>query len=245
MKTTIEACVASVASAIAAEAGGADRLELNVALELDGLTPSMGLYKKVRAACNLPIIVMIRPRSNGFLYSDTEFATMLADIDAFVAAGADGFAIGILTEQFEIDKARTQAAIARMGGRECVFHRAFDITPNMYEALETLIACGVTRVLTSAQAPTAPEGSVELKQLIEQAAGRIEILPGAGIKPNNVAQLVQASGCTQVHGTFKAPAAAQPKVSGLDVLRIPGPAETDAGVVREISKNLHYFLKIR
>ncbi len=230
--------MASVESAIAAEAGGADRLELNVALELDGLTPSMGLYQQVRAACNLPIIVMIRPRGNGFVYSDTEFATMLADIDPFVAAGADGFAIGFLTEKFEVDTARMKTAIAHMDGRECVFHRAFDITPDMYEALEALIECGVHRVLTSAQARTAPEGSVGLKQLIEQAAGRIEILPGAGIKPGNVAQLIRESGCTQVHGTFKLPASALPKVSGLDVLRMSGPAGTNAEVVGAVRKCL-------
>ena len=143
---------------------------------------------------------MIRPRSNGFVYSDAEFAIMLADIDAFVAAGANGFAIGFLTEHIEVDKERTKAAIARMNGRECVFHRAFDVTPDMTEALEALIECGVHRVLTSAQAPTAPEGSAGIMQLIKQAGNRIEILPGAGIKPGNVAQLVAESGCTQVHG---------------------------------------------
>ena len=237
-KVLIEACVASVESAIAAEQGGADRLELNIALELDGLTPSLGLFRQVRAACSLPIIVMIRPRGQGFLYTDHEFATMLEDIEIFKAAGADGFAFGFLTHDFRIDQDRTSRVVEKMGDTEKVVHRAFDITPSMNDALEKLIACGVDRVLTSGQAATAPAGSTQIKQLIDQAQGRIEILPGAGINPSNVAQLVAETGCNQVHGTFRSPAPPAPKASGLDALRAIAPPGTDANIVSAIRANL-------
>ena len=223
-------------SAIAAEAGGADRLELNAALELDGLTPSPGLFKQVRKACNLPIIVMIRPHGQGFVYSDYAFASMLDDIAFFKEAGADGFAFGFLTPSLEIDEHRTSIATEAAGNCEKVVHRAFDITPSADVALDTLIACGVDRILTSGQAINAPAGTVAIKKLIERAKGRIEILPGAGIKPANVAQLCKESGCNQIHGTFRAPAPGQQITSGLDSLKQMPPKGTDCTVVAEIRK---------
>ncbi len=231
----IEACVDSVESAIAAQKGGADRLELNLALDLDGLTPSMGLFKEVKKAVSLPIIVMIRPRGYGFVYSDQEFATMQADIDAFLEAGIDGIAIGFLTNQLKIDQQRTRQVVNQIEEKECVFHRAFDVTPGMPEALEALIDCGVKRVLTSGQQPSALAGSKQLTQLIELADNRIDILPGAGIKPTNVAQLIMQTGCRQVHGTFKTPAASH-SYHGLDSLRAPAPVGTSAEVVAQVRK---------
>ena len=232
-KITIEACVASVASAVAAEQGGADRLELNCALELDGLTPSLGLFQEVRAVCTLPIIVMIRPHGYGFVYSAAEFAAMRRDIDVFLDAGAEGFAIGFLEQDFLVDQKRTRAVAQQMQDRACVFHRAFDVTPSATEALKALIDCGVARVLTSGHATTAPAGALCLKALIQQAQEKIEILPGAGIKPENVAQLIEESGCSQVHGTFRTP---QPAISyrGIEHLKAFPPPGTDASVVAAV-----------
>ncbi len=233
-KITIEACVASVESAIAAEQGGADRLELNAALELDGLTPSLGLFKQVRAACSLPIIVMIRPRGMGFVYSTHEYAAMLEDIKLFREAGADGFALGFLTDQLEIDIQKTSEAVNLAGPCEVVFHRAFDVSIDASSSLDALIECGVKRVLTSGQQRSAPEGIEELKQLRIHSKGRIEILPGAGVKPSNVIQILQGTDCTQVHGTFRKPNPNASKVEGLASLKASPPAGTDASIVSEI-----------
>ncbi len=237
----VEACIESVAAAVEATAGGADRLELNYALALDGLTPSPGLFQQVRAATTLPIVVMIRPRPYGFVYNVPEFATMLADIDAFVEAGADGFAIGILKADGTIDEPRLRQAIAHMQDIPCVFHRAFDVTPDPYTALDTLIACGVQRVLTSGQAATAMEGSTVLQKLVARADGRIEILPGAGITPNNAGALLAATGCNQVHGSFSNPVVKSlPEPMGLDVLKAPAKPGTDQHVVAAVVRAAHY-----
>lgn len=236
-RVTIEACVASVASAIAAEEGGADRLELNYALELDGLTPSLGLFHEVRAACSLPIIVMIRPRGYGFVYSQAEYAMMRRDIDVFLEAGAEGFAIGFLSADHTIDHKRTRDVVKQMDNKTCVFHRAFDVTPSAKEALEVLIDCGVDRVLTSGQASTAPTGAMGIKALVRQAKEKIEVLPGAGIKPENVHQLVKETGCDQVHGTFRKPVRSS-SYSGLDILKAPAPNGTDASVVAAVRDQL-------
>ena len=233
----VEACVASVEAAIAAERGGADRLELNTALELDGLTPSLGLFHAVRAACSLPIIVMIRPRGYGFVYSDAEYNIMRADLDVLLEAGADGCAFGFLTEDTKIDRIRTREFVKQVGDRSCVFHRAFDVTPSPSDSLEMLIDCGVQRVLTSGQGDTALAGAPVLGHLVEQAAGRIEILPGSGINPDNAHLLVAQTGCTQVHGTFRKPSTAAPP-TGMDVLRAPPPPGTDAGVVAGVRERL-------
>ena len=241
MAILIEACVDSVESAIAAEKGGADRIELNIALELDGLTPSVGLFEEVKRHCSLPVITMIRPRSNGFIYSRSEFATMQRDIDSFLNLGANGIAIGILREDYSIDDARLKEVVKQAGTMDVVVHRAFDITPDMHEALEILIDCGVKRVLTSGQAPTALAGAKELAKLIEQAGDRIEILPGCGVNPANVASLVESTGCRQVHGTFKKPGAFSQNPMGLDRLRAPSPPGTDAQVVARVFAELNGY----
>lgn len=233
-KIIIEACVASVESAVNAQKGGADRLELNSALELDGLTPSPGLYKEVQTAVALPAIVMVRPRNYGFCYSEAEFRAMQDDIDLLLALGADGIAIGILQQDLTIDTLRMLEIREQIGDSQLVCHRAFDVTPEPDIALEQLIDCGVDRVLTSGQAPTAPAGVAQIAKLVEQAKGRIEILPGSGINASNAAVLVHQTACTQIHGTFRNTGIPAPTVSGLDRLRIPPPPGTNAEVVAAV-----------
>lgn len=199
----VEACVASVGSAIEAHLGGADRIELNRALDRDGLTPSDTLCHDVVMAVPLPVVVMVRPHDRGYAYTASEWETMEADVDRLLARGAVGVAIGALHEDRTVDAARIRRIVDRAQGAQVVCHRAFDETPDPYEALEALIDCGVSRVLTSGQARTAPEGVDTLARLVELADGRIEILPGAGLSPSNVAPLVEATGCRQVHGTFQ------------------------------------------
>src|SRR5690348_5874133 len=143
----LEVCIASVADALAAQAGGVDRLELNTALGLGGLTPSAGQLAEVRRATALPLIVMARPRPGGFCYSDSEFRVLRRDVEHALDQGADGIAFGVLTPTGEVDRERVRQIVTQMGTRQAVFHRAFDVTPDPVVALEQLIDLGVQRVM--------------------------------------------------------------------------------------------------
>jgi copper homeostasis protein len=197
----LEICCGSAEDAIEAAAGGADRVELCSALFLGGLTPSLGSLLQVKRHLQIPVMAMDRPRQAGFCYSATEFAVMERDADLLLEHGADGIVFGILKNDGTIDLARTRALRERIGKRQAVFHRAFDVTPDPFRALEELIELGITRVLTSGRQNAAPEGAELIKQLQEHANGRIEVLPGAGITVENVQQLVGLTGCAQVHST--------------------------------------------
>jgi len=212
----VEACVDSVESALAAGRGGAHRLELCANLIEGGTTPSAGTLAVCRARLEIPIFVLIRPRGGDFLYSAAELAVMLEDIRRVKQAGAQGVVIGVLRADGEIDADRTGELIAAARPMHVTFHRAFDVSRDAARALEALVALGVERVLTSGRAATAPEGAETIARLVRQAAGRIGVLPGGGVTPDNVAALVRATGVTEVHltgagahqsgMTFRAPA---------------------------------------
>ncbi len=184
----------------AAETGGAARIELVSAIELGGLTPSLGAFKAAKAVCKLPLMVMLRPRTGGFGYSEGEFAAMLEDARRFADEGAAGIVTGILTRDARVDVQRCRALTKSVSRPiEWVFHRAFDVTPNPFEAMECLIELGFKRVLTSGQRPTAQEGSELIRQLVEAARGRIEILPGSGIGLGNIREVREMTGASQLH----------------------------------------------
>lgn len=204
-RITLEVCVASAAGASAAEAAGADRIELNGALELGGLTPTRGLVAETLAGVNVPVIAMLRPRGGGFGYAADELRVMRRDQDDLLATGVAGVAFGVLTAAGDVDAPACRELVRACAGREAVFHRAFDEVREPMRALEELIDLGFARVLTSGQAPTAVEGAALIRRLIERAAGRIEVLPGAGVTPANAAGLVRDTGATQVHGSFRGP----------------------------------------
>ncbi|MDB5319554.1 MAG: hypothetical protein JWN40_1185 [Phycisphaerales bacterium] len=203
MAILIEVAISTLADAQAAHAGGADRLELSSALELGGLTPSLGTLDLIKEAVALPVVAMLRPRPGGFVYSAAEFLTMQRDADFLLAHGASGLAFGFLNGDRSIDLPRTSELLRQIGSScQVVFHRAFDLTPDPLAALNSLIDCGVTRILTSGQQPTAPTGADLIRRLIQHAAGRIEILPAAGITPANAAALIAQTAATQLHGSF-------------------------------------------
>lgn len=204
-RVLIEVAAESVEAAVAAEEGGADRIELCAALDLGGLTPSVGLYQEVRAAVRLPVVVMIRPRPGDFVYSAYELRTMARDIDVFLPYRPDGFVFGALVPDGRIDVASVGHLVARAGGLPCVFHRAFDRVLLAGEALEQLIAAGFARVLTSGRETTALAGATEIAKLVKRAAGRIEVLPCGRVRANDVAEVVRLTGCDQVHGSFARP----------------------------------------
>jgi copper homeostasis protein len=176
-------------------------VELCSALFLGGLTPSIGTIVEAKRRLKIPVMVMVRPRSGGFCYTEAEMATMERDTEEAVAQGADGVVFGILLADGKIDVHRCMRLRKLIGERQAVFHRAFDVTPDAFVALEQLIDLGVTRVLTSGQKDSVPEGADSIRRLVERAAGRIEILPGGGIRPYNLKQVVEQTGCGQVHLT--------------------------------------------
>lgn len=200
---TIEVGVTRVEDAVAAERAGAKRLELNSALVLGGLTASWGLLGETIRAVKIPIMVMIRPRAGGFCYSPSEVDVMRRDVVAAITAGAKGVVFGPLTPRGEIDVAATERLVKAAGAAEAIFHRAFDLCVDPLAALEQLVQLGVRRIMTSGAGATALAGAARIAELHKAAAGRIEILPAGGIRNDNVAALLEATGCTQIHASFR------------------------------------------
>lgn len=207
MKIILEICVASLRDAVVSAEAGATRLELNSALELGGLTPSPALAELVIEAAQstrCKVIAMVRPRPGGFDYDSADLRVMQRNIALLLQLGVDGVAFGVLHPGGSINAQACRELIAPIhdAGREAVFHRAFDLTPDPTAALESLIHLGFVRVLTSGHRPSAIEGAPIIQSLIQQAGRRIEVLPGGGIGPDNVQQLIRQTGCTQVHASL-------------------------------------------
>jgi copper homeostasis protein len=240
VKVLIEACVDSVESALAAESGGADRIELCDALVEGGLTPSAGKIALCRERLKIPIVVLIRPRSGDFLYSEGEVELMVRDIYVAKELGAAGVAIGALRPDGRIDQGWMTTMIAAARPMQVVFHRAFDGTPDPLEALETLKALGVDRVLTSGQAATALEGAAILDRLVTAAQGRVAILAGGGVNEENALPLVQKCRVRELHirGTNAVASGMGYKRPGFDLTKPLMPdnvrAVTDATRVRAV-----------
>ena len=198
-RVLVEIVCCSVADARATERGGGHRIELCSALESGGLTPSVGLLEQIKTLCSLPVMAMLRPRPGGFCYAPEEIAVMERDAKFLLAHGADGLVLGALTPQKAIEREISPRFLDIAGGKPVTFHRAFDITPNLADSLETLIELGFARVLTSGGAASAAAGADALCSLHRQAAGRIEILPGGGVRAENAAELIQRTNCSQIH----------------------------------------------
>ena len=198
-KVLLEVVAGSVDEALAAEDAGADRIELCSALPVGGLTPSLGLAERVVSAVNIPVVVMLRGREGGFSISDAEFDTMISDLAHLRGVGIAGLVFAVLTPAGELDQGRCRSLVEAAGSAQTVFHRAFDGMSSRLEVLEALIEIGFTRLLTSGGAKTAPEGAAEIAELVKRAAGRIEILPGGGVRPANVRSLIAQTGVDQVH----------------------------------------------
>lgn len=200
-KILIEVCCGSADDVIEASKAGADRAELNSSLFHGGLTPTAGSLLTAKRETGMKIMAMVRPREGGFCYSEAEFATALEDARLLVQNGADGLVFGFLTPGGTVDLIRTRilADIALSAGKEAVFHRAIDVVPDWREAMDMLIDCKITRILTSGQAPDVAYGTETVKQMIEYSAGRIEILPGAGINLQNISRIIEETGADQIH----------------------------------------------
>ena len=195
----LEACVDSVEAALAAEAGGAGRVELCADLLEGGITPSGGTIQAACEMLRIPVNVIIRPRGGDFCYSDVEFDVMGRNVALAKAAGANGVVIGILNPDGTVDVERTRALVERARPMSVTFHRALDVTRDPFKALETLIELGIDRVLTSGQEPNVLEGLDLIVELVRAARERIIVMPGAGITERNIHKIVAASGVREVH----------------------------------------------
>lgn len=199
MSILVEACVDSVASALAAQRGGAGRIELCDNLVEGGTTPSAGTIAACRDRLRIPIYVMIRPRGGDFCYSPVELDVMRRDIAAAQALGADGVVLGLLRPDGTVDRRRTGALLAQARPLDVTFHRAIDVARDPLAALDDLLALGVDRVLTSGQARTALAGARVIAALVERAAGRLVVLAGGGVDEQNARELVKRSGVREIH----------------------------------------------
>lgn len=199
MNYNLEICIDSVESARIAAEGGADRVELCANLFEGGTTPPSSIIEECRKVKGIELMVMVRPRGGDFCYSDTEFLLMKKDIENIKSLGADGVVFGILDKEGSIDINRTKELVDLSSPMKVTFHRAFDMSKDIYKALEDVIEIGCDRILTSGGEQTAPEGVRNIKNLIEKAGDRIIILVGSGVNEDNIVEIAKGTGLKECH----------------------------------------------
>lgn len=224
----IEVCANSVHSALMAQQGGAIRVELCASLTEGGTTPSYGEIAAAKKHLDIEVYPIIRPRGGDFLYSELEFEIMKADIICCRDLKCEGIVTGILTAKGDVDKKRCAELIDLAGPMKVAFHRAFDMTKDMALALEDLIELGFVRVLTSGGKASADDGSDQLETLNTQAAGRISIMPGAGINPDNIRGIIQKTGAFEFHASARRNTVSQMQFRNT-ALQMGGPADEYSG----------------
>lgn len=196
---TLEICLESVDSVIAADRGGAQRVELCANLLEGGTTPSAGTIRAARENAKIAINVMIRPRGGDFLYTAAEFASMQHDIRIAKELGADGIVLGLLRADGSVDVERTRQLVELAKPLPVTFHRAIDVSRDLLAALEDVISTGAARVLTSGGQPSVVDGAPMVAKMVEAAKDRIIVMPGCGIQPDNVLSILQTTGAREVH----------------------------------------------
>ena len=236
----LEICAGSVTSCLAAQEGGAGRVEFCDNLLEGGTTPSYGAIASARDKLSIQLNVIVRPRGGDFLYSDVEFDVMKRDILACKTLGIDGVVIGLLTADGDIDISRTKHLVELAESMPVTFHRAFDVARDPCKAMEDVILAGCDRLLTSGQEATATEGRGLIKELRKAAGERLVIMPGAGVRLNNIAQLVAETGCAEYHTSGRAPSPSGMRYRN-ERVKMGGPGqdeyaivETSADMVRQI-----------
>ncbi|MBN2172677.1 MAG: copper homeostasis protein CutC [Bacteroidales bacterium] len=242
----IEVCAAHVQSALEAQKGGAKRVELCDNLYEGGTTPSYAAIRLAREKLNIGLNIMIRPRGGDFCYSDLEFEIIKEDIAVCKKLGADGVVFGILLPDGNIDLDRTKTLVDMANPLNITFHRAFDMTPDPFRALEEIIGLGIHRILTAGQQNTVPEGIDLIKKLVENAKGRIIIMPGSGINEANIRQIRDSTGATEFHLTGRNPVESKMKfrkagifMGGFSQIPEYEISITDHQRIREIVKKLN------
>lgn len=203
MSYILEVCADSVQSAIAAQKGGAGRIELCADLVVGGTSPSPALFKQVRKYTDLKIRTLLRPRFGDFCYDEYEFQCIKEEVEMFRELGADGVVIGILRPDGSLNMEEMEELVKAAGGMGVTLHRAFDVCRNPYEALEQCVSMGIDTILTSGQKSSAWEGRELLADLLKKSAGRIDILAGAGISPEVIEKLAPCTGIRSFHMSGK------------------------------------------
>jgi copper homeostasis protein len=235
----LEIAADGLGSALAAQAGGADRVELCADLVDGGVTPSIGVIAAARAALALPLHVLIRPRAGDFCYSQAEIRAMQYDIEECARLRCHGVVIGALDAAGDVDLAVCRDLIAAAGLMSITFHRAFDAVRDRQAALEALVGLGCKRILTSGAHSSAREGAAAIAAVVRQAAGRIGVMAGAGIRSEDVRRLITATGVREIHASGSAWRTSptirrNPVLQGLDA----DWRQTDAEVVRRLADEL-------
>jgi copper homeostasis protein len=197
-----ELCAESMEACLAAQEGGADRIELCTALKMEGLTPSHALIEQAVTSCRIPVHVMVRPHAAGFQYDASAFSTMREEIQYIRSIGAAGVVLGVLLADKKVDIEHTHALVKLADPLEVTFHRAFDATPDLERALEDVIAAGCHRVLTSGGAADVVAGSARLARLVECAADRIAVAVGGGLRLSNARQVAGRTRAHHFHGSL-------------------------------------------
>ncbi|MDB5118792.1 MAG: copper homeostasis protein CutC [Sphingobacteriales bacterium] len=200
---SLEICANSVTSALIAQQGGANRVELCENLAEGGTTPSYAQIEIARKLLKIELFPILRPRGGDFVYSDLEFEIMKADLTIIKELGCDGVVFGILDQDGNVDKHRCAELLKLAQPLQVTFHRAFDKSANLFQALEDIIALGFSRILTSGGKPTVIEGIETITKLVSAAKGRISIMPGSGVNENNLDELIIETGATEFHTTAK------------------------------------------
>lgn len=198
----LEVCCGDMQSVLAAKEGGADRIELCQALEVDGLTPSAEMMAEA-IGLGIPVQVLIRPREGDFVYDEAEVETMLKEIRLAKRLGANGVVIGALKSDGSIDEETIRRLVSEATGLSITFHRAFDVCSQPAEALEQIVSLGCHRLLTSGQALSAEQGIPLIKKLVEQSNGRLIIMPGAGVNQENARRIISETGAHEIHGSLR------------------------------------------
>jgi copper homeostasis protein len=199
----IEICVDSLDSAVTAEKGGADRIELCSDLLEGGITPSYGLIQAVRSKVDIPIFVMIRPRGGDLYYSASEFDIMASDLRVAKGLGADGVVFGLLTVDGRVDVERTSRLVELAYPLQVTFHRAIDMAPDMEGACEDIVLSGATRILTSGGRQTAEQGGAQIARLVQVAGDRIGVVAGSGVRADNVREIARITGAKEFHASLR------------------------------------------
>ncbi|PKA44335.1 copper homeostasis protein CutC [Rhizobium sullae] len=233
MPVLLEVCVDSPKGLAAAIEGGAGRIELCSALELGGLTPAAGLMKAATSA-PIPVYAMIRPHAGPFIFDAADEDAMMADIDAVRAFGLAGVVLGANRPDGTLDMPLIRRLKANAAGLGSTLHRAFDLVPDADVALEQAVELGCERILTSGCTPRAMDGLETLRCLSAKAAGRISIMPGSGVRPGNVAEILRATGAREIHGSCSSPAATMDPRAISFGFEVPGSYRTDTAVVRQM-----------
>ncbi|WNG40166.1 copper homeostasis protein CutC [Archangium violaceum] len=239
-RITLEVCVDDVAGLVSAAAGGADRIELCAGLEMGGITPSRGLMARA-AALDLPVLAIIRPRAGDFVYDAATLDVMRTDIDTAREAGLAGVVLGASRPDGRLDEDALATLIAHAAGLEVALHRAFDLVPDPLEALETAVSLGFARILTSGGSATALAGAETIAAVTRASAGRISIMPGSGVRPDTVSELLAKTGAREVHASCSAPhVLTDPRVAALG-FGPPLARRTDRATVEALRHALNGF----